>query len=130
MARAQVCPLAIRPLLVVVAAKCVLHLAVAGRYGWQRDELCYAVAGRHLQGGYVEFPPVTAWLSALVRVLFGWSLVGFRAFAILAGAVTIVVAALVARDLGGGRRAQILAAVAVGFSPSLVATKGLLPNSV
>ena len=53
-------------MLVVVAAKGVLHLAVAGRYGWQRDELYYAVAGRHLQGGYVEFPPVTAWLSALV----------------------------------------------------------------
>ena len=117
--------LAIRPVLVVVAAKCTLNLVVAGRYGWQRDELYYAVAGRHRQGGYVEFPPVTAWLSALARVLFGWSLVGFRAFAILAGAATIVVAALVARDLGGGRRAQTLAAVAVGFSPVLVATNGL-----
>ena len=124
-ARAELCPLAIRPVLVVVAAKCALNLAVAGRYGWQRDELYYAVAGRHLQGGYVEFPPVTAWLSALARVLFGWSLIGFRAFAILAGAATIVVAALVARDLGGGRRAQTLAAVAVGFSPVLVATNGL-----
>src|SRR4029453_13312368 len=103
-ARAGLCPLGVRPVVVVVAAKCAPHLAVAGRYGWQRDELYYAVAGRHLQGGYVEFPPVTAWLSALARVLFGWSLVGFRAFAILAGAVTIVVAALVARDLGGGRR--------------------------
>jgi hypothetical protein len=124
-AGAELRPLAIRPVLVVVAAKCALHLAVAGRYGWQRDELYYAVAGRHLQGGYVEFPPVTAWLSALARVLFGWSLVGFRAFAILAGAATIVVAALVARELGGGRRAQTLAAVAVGFSPILVATNGL-----
>ena len=124
-AGAELCPLVIRPVLVVVAAKCALNLAVAGRYGWQRDELYYAVAGRHLQGGYVEFPPVTAWLSALARVLFGWSLVGFRAFAILAGAATIVVAALVARDLGGGRRAQTLAAVAVGFSPILVATNGL-----
>jgi hypothetical protein len=124
-AGAQVCPLAIRPVLLVVAAKCALHLAVAGRYGWQRDELYYAVAGRHLQGGYVEFPPVTAWLSALARVLFGWSLVGFRAFAILAGAATVIVAALVARDLGGGRRAQILAAMAVGFSPIMIATNGL-----
>jgi hypothetical protein len=42
-----------------------------GRYGWQRDELYFAVAGRHLQGGYVEFPPVTALLAALARVLFG-----------------------------------------------------------
>src|SRR5919198_1209540 len=114
-----------RPVLVVVAAKCALNLAFAGRYGWQRDELYYAVAGRHLQGGYVEFPPLTALLSALARVLFGWSLVGFRALAILAGAATIVVAALVARELGGGRRAQTLAAVAVGFSPILVATNGL-----
>ena len=51
---------ALRPVLVVVAAKSALHLAFAGRYGWQRDELYYAVAGRHLQGGYVEFPPLTA----------------------------------------------------------------------
>jgi 4-amino-4-deoxy-L-arabinose transferase-like glycosyltransferase len=109
----------------VVAAKCALNLAFAGRYGWHRDELYYAVAGRHLQGGYVEFPPLTALLSALARVLFGWSLVGFRALAILAGAATIVVAALVAREVGGGRRAQTLAAVAVGFSSLLLATNGL-----
>src|ERR687886_289196 len=54
---------ALRPVLLVVAAKSALNLAFAGRYGWQRDELYYAVAGRHLQGGYVEFPPVTALLS-------------------------------------------------------------------
>src|SRR5213595_972619 len=117
--------LAAGPVAVVVGCKCALNLAVAGRYGWQRDELYYAVAGRHLQGGYVEFPPVTALLSALARVLFGWSLIGFRAFAILAGAGTILVAALVARELGGNARAQTLAAVAVGFSPVLIATNGL-----
>jgi len=111
--------------LLVVAAKCALNLAFAGRYGWQRDELYYAVAGRHLQGGYVDFPPVTALLSALARVLVGFSLVGFRAFAILAGALTMLVAALVARELGGGGRAQTVAAVAVGFSPLLIATNGL-----
>jgi hypothetical protein len=115
----------LRPVLVVVALKCALNLAFADRYGWQRDELYYAVAGKHLQGGYVEFPPLTALLSALARVLFGWSLVGFRAFAIAAGAATILLAALVARDLGAGRRAQIIAAVAVGFSPVLLATNGL-----
>jgi 4-amino-4-deoxy-L-arabinose transferase-like glycosyltransferase len=118
-------PLALRPVLVVIAAKSALNFAFAGRYGWQRDELYYAVAGRHLQGGYVEFPPVTALLSALARLLFGWSLVGFRAFAILAGAATILVAALAARELGANARAQTIAAVAVGFSPLLVATNGL-----
>src|SRR4051794_8784222 len=117
--------LALRPFAVVIALKCALNLAFAGRYGWQRDELYYAVAGRHLQGGYVEFPPVTALLSAFARVLFGWSLVGFRAFAILAGAAMILVAALVARELPGALRVQPSAALAAGFSPPLVAATGL-----
>jgi len=113
---------AVRPVLVVVALKCALELAVAGRYGWHRDELYYAVAGLHLQGGYVEFPPVTALLAALARELFGWSLVGLRAFTILASAGTVVVGVLVARELGATRRAQTLAAVAIGFSPGMLGT--------
>ncbi len=39
--------LAVRPVVVVIAAKAALMLAVSGRYGWHRDELYYAVAGRH-----------------------------------------------------------------------------------
>jgi Dolichyl-phosphate-mannose-protein mannosyltransferase len=110
------------PVLVVVALKCALEVAVAGRYGWHRDELYYAVAGLHLQGGYVEFPPLTALLAALGRGLFGWSLVGLRAFTILAAAGTVLIGALVARELGATRRAQTLAAVMIGFSPAMLAT--------
>jgi len=76
----------------------------------------------HLQGGYVEFPPVTALLAALARELFGWSIVGLRAFTILASAGTVVVGALVARELGATRRAQTLAAAIIGFSPGMLAT--------
>ena len=50
---------------------------------------------------------------------------GFRAFSILAGAGTVLIAAAVARELGGGRRAQLIAAVVVAFSPLLLATNGL-----
>jgi dolichyl-phosphate-mannose-protein mannosyltransferase len=110
------------PVLVVVALKCALELGVAGRYGWHRDELYYAVAGLHLQGGYVEFPPVTALLAALARGLFGWSLVGLRTITILASAGTVLVGALVARELGASRRAQTFAAVMIGFSPGMLAT--------
>jgi hypothetical protein len=108
--------------LVVVALKCALEFAVAGRYGWHRDELYYAVAGQHLQGGYIEFPPVTALFAALARVLFGWSLVGLHAFTILVSAATVVVGALVARELGATRRAQTLAAVLIAFVPGMLAT--------
>ena len=110
------------PVLVVVALKSALSLAVAGRYGWHRDELYYAVAGLHLQGGYVEFPPGTALLAALARELFGWSLIGLRAFTILASAGTVLIGAFVARELGGSRRAQTLAAVMIAFAPGMLAT--------
>src|SRR5947208_15722936 len=90
-------PFAVAPVAIVAGCTTALHLAVAGRYGWHRDELYYAVAGRHLQGGYVEFPPVTALVAAFARVLFGWSLVGLRAFTILAAAGTVLVGVLVAR---------------------------------
>jgi 4-amino-4-deoxy-L-arabinose transferase-like glycosyltransferase len=116
---------ALWPVLAVVAVKCVLTLSVAGRYGWHRDELYYAVAGLHLQGGYVEFPPMTALVSALARELFGWSLVGLRAFTILASAGTVLVGALVARELGASRRGQTLAAILVAFSPGMIATNWL-----
>jgi Dolichyl-phosphate-mannose-protein mannosyltransferase len=109
----------------VVLCKSALGLAFAGRYGWQRDELYYAVSGRHLQGGYVEFPPVTALLAWFDRQLFGDSLIGLRVLTILAGALVVVLAAMVARELGGGRRAQTFAAVLVGFSPLLIATNNL-----
>jgi 4-amino-4-deoxy-L-arabinose transferase-like glycosyltransferase len=68
---------------------------------------------------------VTALLAAASRLLFGDSLVGLRAFAIAAGAGTMVVAALVARELRGGAREQAIAAALVGFSPLLIATNGL-----
>jgi hypothetical protein len=109
----------------VVALKSALNLAFAGRYGWQRDELYYLVAGRHLSGGYVDYPPVTALLARLADTIFGASLVGFRLFAILAGAGVVVLAALVARELGGDGSAQIVAASVVGFSPLLISTNGL-----
>jgi len=117
--------LALGPALFVIALKSALTLAVAGRYGWHRDELYYALAGLHLQGGYVEFPPVTGLLAALARVLFGWSLVGLRAFTILASAGTVLVGVLVARELGASRRAQTLAAVVIAFCPGMLATNWL-----
>ena len=116
---------AVASVLAVAAVKTSLQLAFAARYGWHRDTLYYAVAGLHLQGGYVEFPPVTALISALARSLFGWSLVGFRLFPILAGAGTVIVGAKITAELGGGRRAQTIAAVLIAFSPLMLGTNGL-----
>lgn len=112
-----------RGVLVVAAVKVALNLLAAPRYGWHRDELYYADAGRHLALGFVDFPSVTPVLAALARVLTGDSLVGLRTVASLAGAATIVVTAAIVRELGGRERAQVLAAIAV--TPLLVGSNAM-----
>jgi 4-amino-4-deoxy-L-arabinose transferase-like glycosyltransferase len=48
--------------------------------------------------------------------LFGISLVGLRLFSVIAQAAVVVVSGLMARELGGGRLAQVTAALAVALS--------------
>jgi hypothetical protein len=94
----------------VALAKVGVNLAVAGRYGWHIDELYYVDAGRHLDWAYVDYPPLVPLLAAVGRAM-GGSLVLLRTFASLAGAGFVVVAGLVARELGGRRWAQGTAAL-------------------
>jgi 4-amino-4-deoxy-L-arabinose transferase-like glycosyltransferase len=95
-------------------------MAVADRYGWHRDELYYLASSRHLALGYVDYPPLTPLLARIDQAIFPGSLPGLRLLAVLAGAGIIVVAALITRELGGNRLAQILAALAVLISPMFV----------
>ena len=44
-------------------------------------------------------------------------MIGLRLFSVIAQAAVIVVSGLMARDLGGGRLAQVTAALAVALSP-------------
>lgn len=104
----------------IVAVKLGLTMAVADRYGWHRDEFYYLASSRHLGFGYVDYPPVTPVLAALDQLIFPRSLPGLRLLTVLVGAAVIVIAALIARELGGDRTAQALAALAVLISPMFV----------
>src|SRR5438445_5573773 len=106
----------------LVAAKVGVTMAVADRYGWHRDELYYLASSRHLSLGYVDYPPVTPLLARLDQFIFPGSLPGLRLLTVLAGAAVIVIAALIARELGGNRLAQGLTGLAVLISPEFVGT--------
>src|SRR5438105_15786608 len=95
-------------------------MAVADRYGWHRDELYYLASSRHLALVYVDCPPITPLLARVDQAIFPGSLPALRLLTILAGAGIIVVAALIARELGGNQLAQILAGLAVLISPMFV----------
>ena len=104
-------------LLSIAAAIILIHLLTNGRYGFHRDELQFLSDARHLDWGFVSYPPMTPFLERISLQLFGMSMVGLRLFSVLAQAAAIVVSGLMARELGGGRLAQFTAALAVALSP-------------
>jgi hypothetical protein len=105
------------PLLLLLAAKLLLHLITNQQYGFHRDELATVDDARHLAWGYVAYPPLTPFIARIALTLFGTSLTALRFFAALAQCIVLFVAALMARDLGGGRWAQLTAAVATLVAP-------------
>jgi hypothetical protein len=104
-------------LLVLALTKILLHTLTNGQYGFHRDELATLDDARHLAWGYVAYPPVTPFIGRIALQLFGTSLTGFRFFAAVAQGCVLVLAGLIAGELGGSRRAQVLAAVAVAIAP-------------
>src|SRR5215471_18412877 len=109
-----------RRVLVTGAVVFVVLMALSTRYGFDRDEFYFFDAARHLQGGYVDQPVLIPLLARVTLLLFGVSLVGLRVWPALAALVTVMVGALIARELGGGRRAQLLAALGTATMPVLV----------
>lgn len=104
-------------LIAIAAAVTLLHLLTNSRYGFHRDEFQFLSDARHLDWGFVAYPPLTPVLEHLGLGLFGISLVGLRLFSVLFQAAAVIVSGLIARELGGRLLAQITAALAVALSP-------------
>jgi hypothetical protein len=105
----------------LAVAKLAIQLAGIRNYGFFRDELYYLACGRHLAWGYVDQPPLIAGVAWLSSHLFGESITAVRLFPTLAGVAVVVLTALLARELAGGRFAQFLAALTILFAPSYLA---------
>jgi hypothetical protein len=110
-----------RLLLALALAKLVFHLATTAGYGVFRDELYYLACAAHPALGYVDHPPLSIWLLWLQTALLGDSLFALRLLPAIAGAASVFVAGRLAREMGGGRAAQVLTAIAVFGAPQLLA---------
>ncbi|MGH7669569.1 MAG: glycosyltransferase family 39 protein [Gemmatimonadaceae bacterium] len=108
-------PLAIGVIAALAAAKLALHLLVlaVSPYGIQRDAFLYFAMGRHLRFWRMDFPPFIAVMGNLQTALFGHTMAAARIFPAIEGTVILVLAALIAAELGGGAFAQGLAALGV-----------------
>jgi dolichyl-phosphate-mannose-protein mannosyltransferase len=110
----------------LVAAKLLIHLLTFKGPGWGlfRDELYFIVCGWRLDWGYVDHPPLVPLLARVGDTLFGPF--GIRIFPALAGAAMVALAALIARELGGGRFAQVLAGLSVICAPHYLGSQAKL----
>src|SRR5262249_10299738 len=104
-------------LMLVATLFLVLHIATNGQYGFHRDELQTLDDARHLGWGFVVYPPITPLIGRFELILFGTSLIGFRVFSALAVSIIMVLTGLMAKELGGSRHTQLLAAVSAGIVP-------------
>jgi 4-amino-4-deoxy-L-arabinose transferase-like glycosyltransferase len=114
--------------LLQAAIKLVLHVTVNQQtpYGLHRDELLYLGMGKNLRLWGMDFPPAIAIVAEVSRTVLGDSLVAIRFFPALFGSAVLVLAALIARELGGGRIAQGLAAFCVLTCPLFLRSANLL----
>ena len=104
-------------LVLLAVARLAVHLLTNHQYGFHRDELAMLDDARFLAWGYVAYPPFTALIGRLALELFGPALVGVRLMAALAQSIAMVLTGLMARELGGSRRAQVVAALAAAIAP-------------
>jgi 4-amino-4-deoxy-L-arabinose transferase-like glycosyltransferase len=104
------------PVLAVAFGSVAVLLYYAGQYGMHRDEMYFVVAGRHPAFGYVDQPPLTPLLNAVSAAVFGATAAGIRILPALAFGVVVLLTAAIAREFGGGRRAQTIAALTIAVS--------------
>jgi len=105
----------------IAVVKLVLHLFAGRHYGFFVDELYYLACARHLAWGYVDQPPLIAVLARIELAVLGDSLSAIRFLPAVAGAGKVLLTGMIARELGGGRFAQGLAALCILLAPGFLA---------
>jgi 4-amino-4-deoxy-L-arabinose transferase-like glycosyltransferase len=111
------------------AAVTIVLVALASGYGYHRDELYFVAAGRHLAWAYADQGPVTPLIARAMTEIAPGSLTVLRAPSAIAAGVIVLLTGLLARELGGGRRAQSIAAACAAVAAVVLFDGHLLSTS-
>lgn len=117
-------------LLCFILLKFSIHFfLIAPDYDLQRDEFLHLDQANHLAWGYTSVPPVTSWISFLIKIL-GNGIFWIKFFPALFGALTIVVVWKAIEELKGNLFALILGATCITFSALFRINMLYQPNSL
>ncbi|ATL66994.1 glycosyltransferase family 39 protein [Nocardia terpenica] len=112
----------------VVAVALILGVAYVwalGRPGFWGDELYFVAAGHRPSISYADQGPLIPAIAWLMDIAAPDSPLALRLPATLASIATVALPALIAREFGGGRGAQVLAATTYATSLFVVFSKPL-----
>ena len=118
-----------RRALAIAGGVTALLLAFASGYGYHRDELYFLAAGHHLAWAYADQGPVTPLIARGMSDVAPDSLTVLRLPSALAAGATVLLTALLAQELDGSGRAQLIAAGCAACSPLVLFTGHLLSTS-
>ncbi len=90
-------------------------------YGYFRDEFYYLACANHLALGYVDQPPFSIYVLAISRFILGDSLFAIRFLPALASGLTVFIAGLMVKKMGGGRLAVLFSCLSVIVAPIFLA---------
>jgi hypothetical protein len=118
-----------RDLLLIATAEVVVLLAFAHGYGYHRDELYFLAAGRHLDWSYADQGPLTPLIARMMSEIAPGSLTVLRIPSALEAGLIVVLAGLLAREFGGDRCAEIVAALCTAAGNIVLFNGHLLSTS-
>ena len=104
----------------------ILHLIGLNNYGIHRDEFLHIALGNHLNFGYTEVPPFIALVARFSVNVFGDSAFAIRLIPAIFGALTVLTAGFIVKEIGGKRFALTLCCMAIILSAGFLATGYLL----
>lgn len=90
-----------------------LHMFPGYNFEYHRDELLYFSLCNHLDSGYATTPPMVAFMAFLSKSIFGYSVFSVRFFPALFSGIVAFLAALIAKELKGNFKSQVLSAIGV-----------------
>jgi 4-amino-4-deoxy-L-arabinose transferase and related glycosyltransferases of PMT family len=107
----------------------VQYSLISPEYELQRDEFLHLDQANHLAWGYLSVPPVTSWISYIIKIL-GNSVFWIKFFPALFGAVTIFVVWKTIEELKGNLFALIFGTSCITFSVLFRLNALYQPNSL
>jgi 4-amino-4-deoxy-L-arabinose transferase-like glycosyltransferase len=118
-----------RVVLLIAGAVALVLTVFASGYGYHRDELYFVAAGHHLAWAYADQGPLIPLIARAMTEISPDSLTVLRIPSAVAAGVTVLLTGLLARELGGRRRAETIAAACAAVGVIVLFTGHLLETS-